>query len=241
MGIRFLCPNGHKMNVKEFLAGQVGICPVCGVKMRIPTESTRPSSKKASEQAKEQTEAAPLASEQAVAPETTIALADKPAETPLTPAAEVAEATIAATASYPSTAATFAQSPAEATMTDPLASPESVVWYVRPPSGGQFGPATTEIMRSWLAQGRISPDTLVWREGWPQWKNANEVFPQFRAAVPMLGLAQVNVAASAAVSPVHPVHGTRLPSRKFQLITFGSLVGVFVVLLTIFLAVWMKR
>ena len=30
MGIRFFCPNGHKLNVKEFQAGRRGICPFCG-------------------------------------------------------------------------------------------------------------------------------------------------------------------------------------------------------------------
>lgn len=36
MGIRFYCPNGHKLNVKSFLAGKRGICPHCGVKLIIP-------------------------------------------------------------------------------------------------------------------------------------------------------------------------------------------------------------
>lgn len=36
MGIRFACPNGHKLNVKEHLAGKRGICPDCGVKFIIP-------------------------------------------------------------------------------------------------------------------------------------------------------------------------------------------------------------
>ena len=46
MGIRFFCPNGHKLHVKEFQAGRRGICPHCGVSMDIPLTSTRPSSKK---------------------------------------------------------------------------------------------------------------------------------------------------------------------------------------------------
>ena len=41
MGIRFYCPNGHKLNVKEFQAGRRGICPYCGAKIQIPTHSTR--------------------------------------------------------------------------------------------------------------------------------------------------------------------------------------------------------
>jgi hypothetical protein len=36
MGIRFSCPNGHRLNVKEFLAGKRGICPQCGAKFVIP-------------------------------------------------------------------------------------------------------------------------------------------------------------------------------------------------------------
>jgi hypothetical protein len=39
MGIKFTCPNGHKLNVKPFLAGKRAVCPKCGVKMRVPLES----------------------------------------------------------------------------------------------------------------------------------------------------------------------------------------------------------
>jgi hypothetical protein len=53
-----------------------------------------------------------------------------------------------------------------------------VIWYVRPPTGGQFGPAATDLMRCWLAEGRITPDSQVWREGWRDWRDAGEVFPE---------------------------------------------------------------
>lgn len=36
MGIRFLCPNGHKLNVKTFLAGKRAICPDCGARVIVP-------------------------------------------------------------------------------------------------------------------------------------------------------------------------------------------------------------
>jgi hypothetical protein len=39
MGIKFYCPNGHKVNVKSFLAGKKGLCPKCGVRVDIPLES----------------------------------------------------------------------------------------------------------------------------------------------------------------------------------------------------------
>jgi hypothetical protein len=37
MGIRVSCPNGHKLNVKEQLAGKRGICPVCRATFDIPS------------------------------------------------------------------------------------------------------------------------------------------------------------------------------------------------------------
>jgi hypothetical protein len=39
MGIRFLCPNGHRLNVKTFLAGERGICPECDARFIVPNES----------------------------------------------------------------------------------------------------------------------------------------------------------------------------------------------------------
>ncbi|TWU28244.1 DUF4339 domain-containing protein [Bythopirellula polymerisocia] len=39
MGIRFLCPNGHKLNVKEHLAGKRGICPDCDARFLVPSKS----------------------------------------------------------------------------------------------------------------------------------------------------------------------------------------------------------
>jgi hypothetical protein len=42
MGIRFLCPNGHKLNVKAELAGRRGSCPECGAKLVIPAASALP-------------------------------------------------------------------------------------------------------------------------------------------------------------------------------------------------------
>jgi hypothetical protein len=39
MGIRFSCPNGHKLNVKAFLAGKRGVCPQCGAKFLIPSQT----------------------------------------------------------------------------------------------------------------------------------------------------------------------------------------------------------
>ncbi len=66
---------------------------------------------------------------------------------------------------------------------DPIDESPQAIWYVRPPSGGQYGPARGEVMRKWLGEGRVSPDSLVWREGWQDWKMAAEVFASLGAIV----------------------------------------------------------
>ena len=123
MGIRFHCPNGHRLNVKSFLAGKRGYCPHCGVKLRIPLESE----------------------------------AQLPSN---------GKATSGGGQDLPSTFATPA----------PAASPAAAEsWYVRPPSGGQFGPATAEVVNQWVAERRVPPNSLLWREGWADWRLASEV------------------------------------------------------------------
>jgi DNA-directed RNA polymerase subunit RPC12/RpoP len=42
MGIRFSCPNGHKLNVKAHLAGKRAICPHCGSRVVVPDPPVQP-------------------------------------------------------------------------------------------------------------------------------------------------------------------------------------------------------
>jgi DNA-directed RNA polymerase subunit RPC12/RpoP len=78
--------------------------------------------------------------------------------------------------------ATPAQAPPRPpAQTEALAEAPDAVWYLRPPSGGQYGPATGDTMRTWIAEGRVTPDCLVWREGWRDWQTALDVFPQLGA------------------------------------------------------------
>jgi len=268
MGIRFYCPNGHKLNVKTFQAGMRGICPYCGARIQIPLASTRRSRKDrgggqpagsgqdagwpttaitlaydTSPGAPSDPLAAPGGAAQAsqpvtpldpsaVAPGWTGAVPGQPlgSASPLAgqPAAPVAPAVsqpvqpltplaaqpvqpigpaapagaggalpmTATAAPVPSTAdlaAAARASPAMAerpvaAIPDPLTEAPNVVWYVRPASGGQFGPATCDIMRTWIAEGRVGADALVWREGWRDWQQAAATFPQLAPAEPVLGL-----------------------------------------------------
>ena len=74
---------------------------------------------------------------------------------------------------------------------DPISQAPNSIWYVRPPSGGQYGPARGDIMRKWVSEGRVSGDSLVWREGFPEWKSAAQLFPSLggvgTAATPAAG------------------------------------------------------
>ena len=51
-------------------------------------------------------------------------------------------------------------------------------WYVRPPSGGQYGPATTQMLLDWIAEKRVTADALLWREGLDSWLSARELVPE---------------------------------------------------------------
>jgi hypothetical protein len=82
MGIRFACPNGHQLHVKEYLAGKRGICPSCGAKfvipadgdsvqsapVAVPAELTARSNADAAQQAANPSIIIPLAGEKPIAP-----------------------------------------------------------------------------------------------------------------------------------------------------------------------------
>lgn len=65
---------------------------------------------------------------------------------------------------------------------DPIAENPQAVWYVRTPQGGQYGPAAGDIMRKWIAEGRVQADFWVWREGWGDWQKASASLPSLRQA-----------------------------------------------------------
>lgn len=109
----------------------------------------------------------------------------------------------AAMAAAPSGPAVYA-APAAATAVagnDPIAEAPSAIWYVRPPTGGQYGPARGDVMRKWISEGRVSSDSLVWREGWTDWQNAGKLFPMLNES----GTHATSEAAVPAVSTTVPL------------------------------------
>lgn len=165
MGIKFHCQGcDKKLHVKAFLAGKRGVCPHCGAKVRIPLDSEQPRA--------------------GTAPATSKGLPNKTVQsTTATNSAPISSPT----SSSPATSSSIKRrspspsSPA-AGRPDPLEESPEAVWYVRPPTGGQYGPADGDIIRRWLEEGRVSADSLVWREGWNDWKTADSVFPSLGRA-----------------------------------------------------------
>ena len=147
MGIRFLCPNGHKLNVKVFLAGERGICPQCDAKFLVPRESG--------------------------------GLAEAIDDLAATEAGEALSSTSMHSGH---------EEPPPAPSLPPAVAAETPVtdegWHVRMASGEQFGPANAEVMRGWIAEGRVPVDCWVWRTGWPEWKPGGQAITLLNGPAP---------------------------------------------------------
>jgi GYF domain 2 len=264
MGIRFYCPNGHKLNVKEFQAGRRGICPYCGTRFLIPSQSTRKSSKddRAARRAFA-TSASPSLNppfqnaESGISgntqPGSAQTAGSKPVPLPPNVGALKTEADVLSQpidfisqqndegAGFGSTIlptpasvsgdklTTFSlEDPSVALKkefsADPLSEAGDVVWYVRPPSGGQYGPATGKLMRQWLAEGRISPDTLIWREGWRDWQQASAVFRQLHASDPLTDIQKADVPFKQSISSLPGQISVRQTPKNMLRLVVGLIV-----------------
>jgi hypothetical protein len=190
MGIRFICPNGHKLNVKAFLAGKRGLCPKCGAKVVIPPHSTRRSRKSPppdppAEVPAEDGSPTELAPFEPFWPVTEAMphTADEPSEVSPPALPDRSDPPIFEEFDFNALEASPApNTPVRRRLASGPSDPAAeVAWYVQLPSGGQFGPASGEVIRSWIEEGRVPHDSMVWHEGWRDWQVAAKAFPQMAA------------------------------------------------------------
>ena len=184
MGIRFACHHCQKpLNIKRELAGKRGLCPTCGTRFRIPMDDAAYSIPVDSSQTHAPAngvdeplngfDASADAGQQDYAGDDAVrdplahvlVSANEPTDTRQAGACQsvdvsrervhvVQETRHSSEAGFDSPQLPAAAVPTKPTLSlldDPIA-----VWYVRPPSGGQYGPATGELLRTWISESRIT-------------------------------------------------------------------------------------
>lgn len=253
MGIRFFCPQGHRLHVKSFLAGKRGVCPDCGAAVDIPMESDARavgSKKKSAKGGGDEEEGAKatavLERPEAERPEIDISVPAPPqrpahndfalpVSLDLPPTAAPTNGVRLPAVSAPvGTAVTgpVTNPPAVPPADDPIAEAPTAIWYVRPPAGGQYGPARGDVMRKWLGEGRVTTDSLVWRDGWSDWRPALKVFPDLGSKYPGSAVDAAPIIADAPRRPIRPARKSSTAQGVGIVITLGVVcVGLFVALL----------
>lgn len=175
MGIRFRCHLcGAELHVKDHQAGKRGRCPDCQGSFRVPLRdadySLRPDDRS---QLLESKSVGGVSKASETPPSKLLEQDQLPETIPLgQPQSESTHSELASGQPLPPPPPPPA--PPQAIANAPL-----VNWYVRPVSGGQYGPATSPVLWQWLQEKRVSPDSLVWREGWPEWQAASVVFHEY--------------------------------------------------------------
>jgi hypothetical protein len=211
MGIKFYCPNGHKMHVKGFLAGKKGLCPKCGVRVEIPTQSVQHALPQLDQPRRvnsgNDSSPGPPPAKTVVRrnsdpvfgiPADEPALEDVSAETvgeEASPAVSlVPPAAVEQTEPDPDSSAGIMEIEIEAPLpaADPIQVPAAGAWYVHLPSGKQLGPVAGDTVREWLDQARIGVETLVWREGWAEWQTVRDAFSTVNSPVQTTAIAAGN-------------------------------------------------
>lgn len=100
-----------------------------------------------------------------VSPEPASEVDDKRSQEPIQPESPVESVKIEESPSKDNSVASFDS--------HPLAQ-----WYVRPPSGGQYGPADSKLLAQWISENRVTADSLIWFDGLTQWTAAGAVLPE---------------------------------------------------------------
>lgn len=155
MGIVAFCPNGHRVKVRDELAGRKGICPQCQSRFRIPKNGE-----------------ASLPTARVVSLDPDVAAALPRALLPGQPA--VAAPAAVASPVPPPVSPPVAQPVAFHPV---LAERPDRTWCVALPGGQPSAPLPVAAMQQWLDGGTITGDELVWRDDWPEWIEIRRVFP----------------------------------------------------------------
>ena len=77
--------------------------------------------------------------------------------------------------------------PVNAWNLNPAVASDAPEWYAFLPSSVQLGPMTADDLQRAIDAGQMDFQSLIWRQGWPEWQKLSAVFPRRlgrRAAAP---------------------------------------------------------
>jgi hypothetical protein len=161
VGIVAFCPQGHRVKVKDHLAGRKGVCPTCGSRFRIPLTSV-------SEPVVTLPLAAVLTLEAAV-----IATLPRVLPAEAKPGRSDAPHHKGAGGLPPTTVPRHAA----------LDERPDLAWSRATPGGTAAAPMSAADLRVWLDSGMAVGTELVWRADWDGWRPLGDVFPEAKTAV----------------------------------------------------------
>lgn len=175
MGIVSYCPSGHRIKVKDQLAGKKGVCPTCGARFRIPLASVEEPPRPIGPAAVEVS--LPVAAVVSLDPQLAATL---PRALPL--AAPALAATIheaPTTSSFEPEAEIVVEfEPAEVVLPAVIEEAPAAAWCIAVPGGSPSQPMAGEDLFRWLSSGEATGAELVWRSDWSDWRPARDVFPE---------------------------------------------------------------
>jgi hypothetical protein len=178
MGIVSFCPQGHRVKVKDILAGKKGICPTCGARVRIPKVSAPPPAVAAAPAAASLPVARIVSLDEAEAERLPRAVPfDRPAPAAVAAVPEPVE--VEHDVETAAEGVEFEDDIAAVVVLHPvIAERPDLAWCHAVPGGAASDPLGAEAMQAWLDSGRADAGALVWRADWPEWRPLAAVFPR---------------------------------------------------------------
>lgn len=186
MGIVALCPNGHRIKVKDQFAGKKVMCPTCHAPFRVaaPAPASLPVAR-----------IVPLAPDIVATLPRAFALGAAPPSQPAsaTPVGGHAAAPPPEPVPLPVpvVAAPLPPEPAPPppAFTPPwhplIAEQPLATWSLAWPGGEPSAPMAADSMQQWLDSRQATGAELVWRSDWPEWRPLAHVFPEYVPPAPV--------------------------------------------------------